>query len=124
MSASFDNQGSYAHDNLLAGDFPRVERKATVASGAGELKRGSVLALDGAGKAVLVDSGSGTASVQDPHAVLAHDVDATAADAEAIVYYTGEFNEGALVFGGTDTIDTHRDALRGLSIFTETNVGA
>ncbi|MBI3452942.1 MAG: head decoration protein [Rhodospirillales bacterium] len=31
--ASFDSQGSFAHDRLLGGDFPRIVRKGTLLSG-------------------------------------------------------------------------------------------
>lgn len=124
MSANAQNEGTYTPDNLIAGGFPRVERKVTIANGAGALSAGTVLALDGSGDHVPVDSNSGTASIQDPVAVLAHDVDASAAAAEAIVYHTGEFNEAALTFGGSDDADTHRDALRILSIHLTTNLGA
>jgi len=124
MNARFNDEGTLAHDSLLAGGFPRVERKVTIASGAGALERGSVLADDGAGKLVLVNSNSATAATQDPLHVLAHDVDAAAADAEAIVYDTGEFNDAALTLGGTDDADTHRAALRALGIHLHTNTGA
>lgn len=65
----------------------------------------------------LVDStntdGSGA-----PRFVLLKDTDATSAAIEAIAAWTGDFNERELVFGGSDTIETHRDALRELSIFS------
>src|SRR6056297_1578274 len=114
--ASFTNHGSSVGSQIIAGDFPRVERKLTIAGGSGILPAGSVIALDGSGKGVLVDSGSVTPSEQSPHAVLSHDVDATLADAQAIVYFTGEFDEAALVFGGTDTLADHAEALRALKI--------
>jgi hypothetical protein len=121
MNASFSNAGSSADPNLIAGAFPRVDRKLTVLTGQ-TLAAGTVLALDGAGKAVPVDSG--TPSIQNPVAILAHDVDTTGGDREAIAYYAGEFNEAALTFGGSDTADTHRDALRRLGIYLTNNVGA
>ena len=124
MNAGFSTSGTYTTPNLIAGNFPRVERKLTIASGAGALTAGAVLALDGAGKAVLVDSQSVTSSIQNPVAILAHDVDASAADAEAIVYYAGEFNERALTFGGTDTAADHRQAMRRLGFYLTTNLGA
>jgi len=34
----------------------------------------------------------------------------------------GEFNEGALVFGGTDDADTHRATLQGLGIYLRSAV--
>lgn len=123
MNAGFKTEGTFVDPNLIAGNFPRVERKLTILTGA-VLTAGAVLALDGAGKGVLVDSASATASIQNPVAILAHDVDTTEGDAEAIVYYAGEFNEAALTFGGTDTADTHRDALRPLGIYLTTNLGA
>lgn len=124
MDASFKTSGEYKAANLIAGNFPRVERKLTIAAGTGELLPGAVFALEGDGKAVLVDSASVTPSVQNPVGILAHEVDALDADAEAIVYYAGEFNELELTFGGTDDADTHRDALRRLGIFLTTNIGA
>ena len=126
MSANFQTEGTYAHDNLFAGEFPRVAEKLTVASGAGELARGSVLSLNTDGKAVLVDStlGDGGDIRREPYAVLAEPVDAESADAEAIVYLAGHFNESELIFGGDDDIDDHRAALRQLGIYTGSNLGA
>ena len=126
MPADFQNVGTFTHPNLRAGDFPVVTEKQTVLSGAGNLTAGAVLAKDSANanKLVLVDDASATASINNPYAVLAHDVDASAADAEAIVYLAGHFNELALTFGGDDTADDHRAALRGLGIFITPNTGA
>lgn len=42
----------------------------------------------------------------------------------ALVAETGEFNEDALTFGGSDTHDTHRDALRNLGIFLKLSLPA
>lgn len=55
-----------------------------------------------------------------PRAILAADVDASEEDKTAPVYFTGEFNEDALTFGGSDDADTHREALRELGIFLKT----
>jgi hypothetical protein len=65
----------------------------------------------------LVDS-SLSDGAQDVYAVLAEDVDASAAAKISVGYTTGDFNENALVFGGTDDIETHRVAMRDLSMFT------
>ena len=126
MPADFQNVGTFTHPNLRAGDVPVVTEKQTVLSGAGDLKAGAVLAKDSGNsfKLVLVDDNSATGSINNPYAVLAHDVDASAADAEAIVYLAGHFNELALTFGGDDTADDHRAALRGLGIFITPNTGA
>jgi len=126
MLTHFQNEGTLTQDNLIAGNMPRVTEKQTVLSGAGALKAGAVLAKDSANgnKLVLVDSASPTPSVQSPFAVLAFDVDASAADAEAMVWLSGHLNELALTFGGADTADDHRAALRGLRIFITPNQGA
>lgn len=112
-------------DNLFAGNvMPVVTEAVTIASGAGVLTRGTVLGrITASGKCVAVNSGNADGS-QDPYAVLAHDVDATAADAVASVYLTGEFNEDELSFGGTDTADTHRVACRKIGIFFKKAVSA
>lgn len=124
MNATFESAGALTHPNLFAGDFPRVEDKLTVADGAGNLTAGAVLALDGSGNGVLVDSGNATPSIQSPHAILAQDIDASTTGGEVIVYLAGHFNESELTFGGTDTVADHRAALRQLGIYLGTNVGA
>lgn len=125
-TAAFGTVGSQYKDNLLAGDFPRIERMETILSGAGELEAGAVLAQDSENdnKLVLVDSGSETDSVQAPYAVLMHDVDATASDVQGFVYLAGHLNELELSFGGTDTAETHRAALRQLGIYLGENIPA
>lgn len=124
--AEFSNQGTFAHDNILAGNLQTVTEKRTILSGTGVLSAGAVLAEDSgnSNKLVLVDSDSATASITEPYAVLAHDSDSTDADAEAIVYLGGHLNGAVLTFGGTDTLATHRAALRSIGIFTSTNLGA
>jgi len=126
MLTNFQNEGTLTQDNLIAGNMPRVTEKQTVLSGAGALKAGAVLAKDSANgnKLVPVDSASPTPSVQSPFAVLAFDVDASASDAEAMVWLSGHLNELALTFGGADTADDHRAALRGLGIFITPNQAA
>jgi hypothetical protein len=61
---------------------------------------------------------------QDAECILAEDVDATLAAVTTAGYFTGEFNEAALTFGGADTADLHRDSLRNKGIFLRTTVPA
>jgi hypothetical protein len=126
MRAEFSEEGTFAHPNLIAGEATLVTEKHTILSGAGDLSAGAVLAKDSgnSNKLVLVDSDSGTSSIQTAYAVLAEGVDASAADAEAIVYVKGHFNEDALTFGADDTVADHRDALRDKGIFLSKNMGA
>jgi hypothetical protein len=116
--------GTFTPDNLLAGDFPRVTDWGIIVSGAGALVRGTVLGqITTGGKLKTVNSGN-TDGSQAPYAVLAENADASAADAPAPLYLTGEFDQNRLVFGGTDTVETHRKALRALSIFARPAVQA
>lgn len=123
MNADFQTEGTFTHPNLIAGEYPRVERKVTVTSGL-TLAAGTVLGrVTTGGQMVAVDD-SLSNGAQAPYAILAEAVDASAAAKEGIAYLSGEFNESALVFGGDDTIADHRDALRAINIYTKTNLGA
>lgn len=57
---------------------------------------------------------------QEPFGILAEAIDATSAAVEAGAYIAGSFNEAELFFGGNDTINTHRTALRDIGILTDT----
>jgi hypothetical protein len=111
-------------DNLFAGGvMPVVTDKVTLKAGA-VYERGTVLGIVTAdGKAVSVDSTKADGS-QKPYAILADTVDATAEDRDAVAYLTGEFNGAALKFGGSDTVATHKAALRELGIFVKDNIKA
>lgn len=112
MTASgFTDQGSYTPDNLIAGEYPRVDGKVTIPSGQGACVRGQALQADG----TKATTAGNTASI------LAMDADATSADAEATIYKTGMFNAAAIV---GYTIDAAAiTALEAKSIFLKTNVG-
>lgn len=106
---------TFTPDKLLASDYPAVTDIVTIDTGA--LVRGTVLGkITATGKYVICNSANADGS-QNPAAVLAEDADATAADVQAAVYLSGSFNQAALVFGGADTADTHRAALRDLNIY-------
>ena len=127
MNANFETAGTFAAENLFAGEFPVVEDKITLAEGAGDLAAGAVIAFDSEGKGVLVQSdvGEGGDIRRTPVGVLRFPANATSADVEAFICLTGDFNRAALTFGGTDTAATHEAALRALCIFThKTNQGA
>jgi len=117
FTPSASSQTSAPAPSLIAGDFPRVTRKVTIASGAGLLVAGTLLGRITASKKFVTSASASSDGSQTPNAVLAGAVDATAADAEAIVYLTGEFNAGQLILGTGHTADTVRDGLRDLSIF-------
>ncbi len=115
---------TYTPDKLIAGDYPLVTGEVTIVSGQ-NLARGALLGkITASGKYTLCDSGASDGS-QVPKGILAEAVDASAADVTHAPYYlAGEFNEAAIAFGGTDTADTHREALRDLSIYLKETVAA
>jgi hypothetical protein len=116
----FTSQGEYKPHNLLAGEYPRIERLVTIAAGA-DLAKGTVLGrITANGKFKLSASASSDGS-QTPDAILAEKANAASADAQAIVYFSGEFNENALTLGAGHTLDSIRIALRAKSIFLRKN---
>lgn len=99
---------SLEKDNLFAATqiMPVVADKLTVAK-SGELKRGTLLTA----------AGAAVTAAADVYAVLAEDVDTTYAAKDAAVYLTGEFNENALIVGGSiSAADCKADA-RKIGIF-------
>jgi hypothetical protein len=115
--ASINNEGTrVAPLDLFESDFPRIERKRTIASGAGVLKAGTVLGKITVGGKYVTSASALANGAQTPDAVLAHDVDATAADAEAILYFVGDFRTAALTIGAGHTADSIRDGLRAKNI--------
>ncbi|AGH98948.1 head decoration protein [Micavibrio aeruginosavorus] len=116
----FKDQGEYSPDNLLAGEYPRVERVVTIAAGA-DLAKGAVLGrITANGKFKLSASASADGS-QIPDAILAEKANAAASDVQAVIYFSGEFNENALVLGAGHTLDSVRIALRAKSVFLRSN---
>lgn len=102
VGVAFDNQVGFTINDgavdFVAGD----EFTITVAAGSGKYKLAVAAARDGS---------------QAPCRILAEDCDATAADTDAIVYFTGDFNETQVTFGAGLTADSVRDALRALHLF-------
>lgn len=110
--------GTRKYDNLFAGDFDVVTESVTVGD---NLVKGTVVGIITASKkAVAVDSSKSDGS-EKPYGVLAEDAEA---DSIATVYLTGEFNENVLIFGGDDTAETHKRALREIGIFLKKNIEA
>lgn len=116
----FTNQGDYTPDNLLAGEYPRIERLVTIAAGA-DLAKGAVLGrITASGKFKLSASASSDGS-QTPDAILAEKASAAGADVQAVVYFSGEFNENALILGVGHTLDAVRLTLKAKSIYLRAN---
>lgn len=114
--ASFSS-ASNAYDRLIAGNADDlIGRKVTVISGQ-NLMRGALLGkITASGKYTLSASGASDGS-QAPDAVLVDDCDASAGDAEALVYVRGDFNATAISYGTGHTAASVRDGLRSKGIF-------
>jgi hypothetical protein len=122
-TSGFNDQGEYVPCNLLAGEFPRVERLVTIISGQ-TLTKGSVLGkITASGKFTLSLTASNDGS-EIPDAVLAEDIDASAGDAQAVVYFSGEFNTKGLVLGTGHTIESISTPLRSKNISLRQNLSA
>ena len=116
----FTNQGSHTPDNLIAGEYPRVERVVTITGGAA-LTKGAVLGkITANGKYKLSASAAADGS-EVPDAVLAEDANATAADVQAVVYFAGEFNELAVTLGAGHTVVGIKAGLRDKNIYLRAN---
>lgn len=116
----FKDQGEYTPDNLLAGEYPRVERVVTIAAGA-DLAKGAVLGRVTANGKFKLSASASTDGSQTPDAVLAEKANAAGGDVQAVVYFSGEFNENALVLGAGHTLDSVRIALRTKNVYLRRN---
>lgn len=117
--------GTYAQDNLLAGySVPAITESIVVASGAGVLKRGTLLGKVTASGKYIVSASAAADGSQTPVAVLAEDIDATAADVTTVSYLSGEFNTAAITFGAGHTAASVKAGLRDLNIYLLTNLPA
>lgn len=111
-------------DNLIAGPSDVIAVEVTIASGAGKLSRGSVLGkITATGLCKIVNSAGNDDGTKIAYAILAEDVDATSSDVVSSAYVAGEFAEGALTFGGSDTADTHRYAMQSIGLIIRPSVG-
>ncbi len=116
--------GTYEYDDLVAGGTMQVVTEPVKLKSGASYVRGTVLGkVTATGEATIVNSAASDGS-QTPYGILADDVDSTGESKPAVAYLTGEFNEDALVFGGTDNAATHKRALRNIGIFLKTNTKA
>ena len=88
-------------DNLINSAYTTDVCHVTVASGQGKLARGTALAANADGKAVILGTASATANW-----ILAKDVDATSGDVVAVAYREGHFNADQLIVKDSYTITT------------------
>ena len=115
MANYCEKLGEMVPDNLIASiHVKQITGSVTIASGVGELKRGTVLAMDDEGKMVIMADGL------KPYGVLCDAVDASETDAVGEVYLTGCFNKDALNKAtGYELTAGDIQALRNGGIFVE-----
>ena len=111
------------YDGLVAGTFPIVTERVTIASGA-DLSKGTILGIvTASGKYADADSTASSAGNNVPVAILLEDASAGSADAVATVALTGEFNGAALIAKRDgDDVDDFKAGLRSVGIFVKTVV--
>lgn len=110
-----------ATNALVVGGYDLVDDTVTLLTGQ-NLKRGALLGkVTASGKFVLSAAAAGDGS-QTPIAVLADDVDATAADKAAPIYRAGGFNANQIIYGAGHTFASVKEALnaRGIHLLKAT----
>lgn len=102
---------TFAPNDLLVSDVPVVTRNITIASGQ-NLKRGAVIGAITASDKYIKSLAAAEDGSQTPALVLAHDVDATAADVVGAAYASGAFDASKLDIGAGHTAATVEKAFR------------
>ena len=94
----FTDQGRYTPDNVVAGEFPAVQRLETI-TGNAAFPRGAVLGRITASGLYTLSDARATDGSQTPAVILAEATDPTSGETQAVVYHAGEFNGHALTYG-------------------------
>jgi len=111
---------TYTPDELIAGGEPVTQTVVITTSAA--LTRGAVLGIVTASGNYLLSASAASDGSENPRAILAEDVDASAADQRATVYVTGEFHKHALNFGAGHDADSVRDDLASYGMYLKVAV--
>lgn len=107
---------TYTPDSLINGDANSLSTaKITLIAGQ-VVTRGTVLGKITASGKYNKSLSAAVDGSQTPDVIAVNDCDATAADAELLVYRTGRFNANALTLGAAHTVATITEGLRGKGI--------
>ncbi len=118
----FTSEGSFAPDNLIAGDqINPITKSVTLVSGQ-NIVRGTVLGIITSGGKYTTSLSAGSNGSQTPKAIAAEDVDASAGDKTTLVYIAGVFNQNELTLGTAHTIASVTEGLRDNGIFLKDSV--
>lgn len=113
-----DPEGNRLLDLVVAVAYVSAHFNVTLADGSADFVVGdffTIAVTAGSLKLKVLQSASVDGSA-DFHAVMAEDVDATAADVVGSTYRTGQFNINALVFDGSDVFADFEDEMRQLNV--------
>ena len=119
IASGVTTQGVFTPENLIAGEFPRIMRIATITGGQA-LPQGAVLGQITATGAYVLSTATATDGSEVPVAILAQPIDATL-DVEGHLFLTGEFNAHALTLGSGHTLASVTESFRTRSLFIRTN---
>lgn len=122
-NASFNQEGTFVPDGLLAGDYPIRTRSVTINDGLLHV-RGELLGIVTATGLAVLSADAAADGSEAPNCILAEDVDATMGSREGVAYLAGDFNENAMSFGAGHTPASTREGLRALNIYLQTPVRA
>ena len=119
MHAQLKTAGSYQPVALLSGDATSAHLKPVVVLAGQALSAGAVLGTITASKKVLLSLAAASDGSEKPDLILAHDVDASAGDTDALAYFTGPFNSQALTLGAGHSLASVFEPLRAKGIYLD-----
>lgn len=109
----------FTPDALLLSTANVRTKKRTLVSGQ-NLARGAVVGIITTGGKLTLSASASSDGSQTPQYILAEACNASAADAECLVYETGEFNGAALILGAGHTLASIEQGLRSKGIYFQT----
>lgn len=120
--ATFKSEG-FTPDGLVAQNAQLLLHEPIVLSSGQNLKRGALLGKVTASGEYILSASAASDGSQTPVAILAHDCDATAADANTVAYTRGDFIADALILGAGHTVASIKAGLADRGIFLITQQG-
>ena len=102
--------GSTKRDGLIAGNYP-LKAVEIILTGPADFKRGDVVGALTAGGYALVESAADDGSELVVGIITDDIIVETGVNVVTTMYVKGEFNQRQLRFGGTDTVEAHRQRM-------------
>lgn len=113
----YKTMGEYTPDKLIADNaIPTTAKGVKIASGQGNLKRGTLLGVATDGTYKVTGSTEGNATIG-CNCILTDDANATDAAVVSTAYVSGTFNRDAIILADGAAIATYETELRKLGIY-------